>query len=101
MPPHHLNYLNFTSLEDLLRRLDLEVVDTMTSFPMELFLLMGENYVGNDIVGKDCHARRKRFDLSLEKAGLGDTRRKFYRALANAGLGREAVVIARKAKFAR
>ncbi len=101
VPPHHLNYLNFTSLEDLLGRLDLEIVDTMTSFPMELFLLMGENYVGNDTVGKDCHARRKRFDLSLEKAGMGDTRRKFYRALANAGLGREAIVIARKPKFAR
>ena len=101
VPPHHLNYLSFTTLEDLLQRLDLEIVDTMTSFPMELFLLMGENYVGNDAVGKECHTKRKRFDLALEKAGMGETRRKFYRALSNAGLGREAVVIARKPKYAR
>ena len=58
-----------------------------TSFPMELFLLMGENYVGNDAVGKECQSKRKRFDLALEKAGMGETRRKFYRALSNAGLG--------------
>ena len=30
--------------------------------------------------------------------GMGETRRKFYRALSNAGLGREAIVIARKPK---
>ena len=98
VPPHHLNYLSFTSLEDLLERLGLRVVDTMTSFPMELFLLMGENYVGNEEIGREVHSKRKRFDLALERAGMGETRRKFYRALSNAGLGREAVVIARKPK---
>jgi SAM-dependent methyltransferase len=98
VPPHHLNYLSFASLEELLERLGLHVVDTMTSFPMELFLLMGENYVGNDVVGREVHSKRKRFDLTLEKVGMGETRRKFYRALSNAGLGREAIVIARKPK---
>ena len=49
-------------------------------------------------IGQECHSRRKRFDLALEKAGMGDTRRKFYRALSNAGLGREALVIARTPK---
>ena len=95
-PPHHLNYFDFDSLTTLLERLGLEVLDAMTSFPMELFLLMGENYVGNDTLGRECHARRKRFDLSLEKAGLGHVRRRLYGALAKAGLGREAIIIARK-----
>ncbi len=95
-PPHHLNYFDFDSLDGLLRRLGLEVMEVLTSFPMELFLLMGENYVGNDVLGRECHARRKRFDLSLEKAGLGHVRRKFYSALAKAGLGREAIIVARK-----
>ena len=95
-PPHHLNYFDFESLSTLLSRLGLEVMEAMTSFPMELFLLMGENYVGNDALGRDCHARRKRFDTSLEAAGLGHVRRKLYSALAKAGLGREAILIARK-----
>lgn len=95
-PPHHLNYFDFASLSGLLERLGLEVMDALTSFPMELFLLMGENYVGDDSLGRECHSRRKRFDLALEKAGLGHVRRKLYGALAKAGLGREAIIVARK-----
>lgn len=95
-PPHHLNYFDFASLSALLSRLDLDVMESLTSFPMELFLLMGENYVGNDALGRSCHARRKQFDLSLERAGLGHVRRKLYGALAKAGLGREAIIVARK-----
>ncbi|MCE9522876.1 MAG: class I SAM-dependent methyltransferase [Alphaproteobacteria bacterium] len=97
VPPHHLNYFDFASLESLLKRVGLEIVETLTSFPMELFLLMGDNYVGNDAVGRECHARRKHFDLALEKAGLGDVRRKLYGALAKAGIGREAIIVARTA----
>ncbi len=95
-PPHHLNYFDFESLERLLTRQGFTVLDATATFPMELFLLMGENYVGDDAAGRACHARRKRFDLTLEKAGLGDVRRRLYRALGGAGLGREISIIARK-----
>ena len=95
-PPHHLNYFDFESLSTLLARLGLQVMEALTSFPMELFLLMGENYVGNDALGRECHARRKRFDLALESAGLSHVRRRLYGALAKAGLGREAIIVARK-----
>jgi SAM-dependent methyltransferase len=95
-PPHHLNYFDFASLSSLLTRLDFTVTERMTSFPMEAFLLMGDNYVGDPALGRACHTRRKSFDLALEQAGFGETRRALYRALAEAGIGREAVVIAVK-----
>ena len=95
-PPHHLNYFDFDSAAALLERLGFTVVERTTSFPMELFLMMGEDYIGNDAVGRAAHAKRKRFDLALEAAGQGETRRAFYRALAGAGIGREAVLIAVK-----
>ena len=95
-PRHHLNYFDFDSLANLLERLGLRVAERTTSFPMELFLLMGENYTGDAALGRACHVKRKRFDQALEAAGLGQTRRAFYRALASAGLGREAAVIAVK-----
>ncbi len=96
VPPHHLNYFDFASLSDLLSRLDFRVVERSTSFPMEAFLLMGENYVGDTALGRACHNKRKRFDLALEEAGQGEARRAFYRALAEAGIGREAALIAVK-----
>lgn len=95
-PKHHLNYFDFDSLAGLLERLDFQIADRMTSFPMELFLLMGEDYTQDPALGRACHAKRKRFDQALEAAGLGQTRRAFYQALAGAGLGREAAILAVK-----
>ena len=95
-PPHHLNYFDFESLTALLARLGFEPAARTTSFPMEAFLMMGENYIGDQVLGRACHNRRKKFDLAFEAAGLTGSRRAFYRALAEAGLGREAVVIAVK-----
>jgi 2-polyprenyl-3-methyl-5-hydroxy-6-metoxy-1,4-benzoquinol methylase len=95
-PPHHLNYFDFRTLSELVTRAGFEVSERATSFPMELFLLMGLDYTKDPALGLACHNQRKRFDLGLEKAGFQETRRAFYRALAAAGIGREAVVIARK-----
>jgi SAM-dependent methyltransferase len=95
-PPHHLNYFDFDSLSALLARLGLEVRERTTSFPMEAFLMMGERYVGDAARGRACHAKRKAFDFALEAAGLKETRRGLYRALAGLGIGREAVVLAVK-----
>lgn len=95
-PPHHLNYFDFEALENLLRRVGLTPVERQTSFPMEAFLLMGDDYVRQPDVGAACHARRMSFDLSLETAGKGDVRRSLYAALASSGIGREATVVAVK-----
>ena len=95
-PPHHLNYFDFESATGLLERLGFKVVERTTSFPMELFLMMGDDYTKDAALGRACHNKRKRFDLALETAGLKETRRAFYRALASAGVGREAVLIAQK-----
>ena len=43
-----------------------------------------------------AEAQPSKFDLAFEAAGFKETRRGFYRALAELGIGREAVVIAVK-----
>ncbi len=96
-PPHHLNYFDFESLSSLLSRLGFTPVERATSFPMEAFLMMSENYLGDPALGRSCHNKRKKFDFALEAAGLRDLRRAFYGALAGLGIGREAVIIAAKA----
>jgi SAM-dependent methyltransferase len=95
-PPHHLNYFDFATLANLLERLGFSVAEKTTSFPMEAFVLMGDNYTVDPALGRASHAKRKKFDLALEAAGLKETRRAFYRALAETGIGREAIVIAIK-----
>ena len=97
VPSHHLNYFTFDSISQLMERAGLKILSQTTSFPMEMFLLMGENYVGNDTLGHACHTKRKTFDLLLQQSGNGQLRRDFYALLAKLGLGREAIVIGQKA----
>lgn len=95
-PPYHVNYFTFASLRALCTRVGLGVVREDTNFPMEAFLLMGEHYVGNEDVGRACHRRRMALEQRLAAGGQNGLRRRFYAALAAAGLGREAIVYARR-----
>jgi len=90
--PDHINYFNFASLRQTLGQLGFETVYAQGDFPMEMFLLMGENYVGNPEVGGRCHARRVQFDLGLQP----QLRRKIYAALAAAGVGRDCLVFGKR-----
>jgi 2-polyprenyl-3-methyl-5-hydroxy-6-metoxy-1,4-benzoquinol methylase len=89
--PDHINYFDFESLGGLLERMGFEVVHRQSDFPMELFLLMGENYVGDSDVGGRCHEKRVRFETALPT----ELRRRMYEALAGVGVGRSCLVCGR------
>lgn len=95
-PPHHLNYFSFESLSLLMERCGYEVLLREASFPIDLFLLMGDNYVGDEALGRACHTKRKQFELVLHRAEFSHLKRSLYRGLASQGLGREALMVARK-----
>ena len=88
--PDHLNYFDFTSLGEILERVGFRVTQRSTTFPMELFLLMGDNYVADASLGRACHSRRRELELSIG----ADVRRSLYGAMAQAGLGRTCVMAA-------
>ncbi len=93
-PRHHVNYFSFASLSALLRSCGFEVVHQEASFPMEFFLLMGNDYVADPALGRECHRQRVRLEMRLAAAGCNDLRRRLYQHLATLGLGRIAVVYA-------
>lgn len=93
-PPHHINYFDGDSLGMLLSAAGFDVVRREATFPIDLFLLMGESYVGDDELGRRCHARRKAFELNLVQGGRNDLKRKLYSSLAELGVGREVVLYA-------
>lgn len=94
--PVHINYFTFDSLERLLQRAGFEPVRREATYPMEWFLLQGIDYIGHDSVGRRCHEQRMAFERNLESGGLGDLRRAFAKWLASEGIGREAIVYARR-----
>ena len=93
-PPHHINYFNHTSLAQFLQQNGLEVMKQETTFPLDLFLLLGFNYTQDDNLGRQCHSLRMQFEQELEKAGLCNLRNDLYDVFMKYGLGRLAVVYA-------
>lgn len=95
-PPHHLNYFDFDSLERLFERAGFRVLTRETTFPIDFFLLMGEDYVGNDALGRRCHAMRMRFESSFQRHGEQAKLARLYDSFAELGFGRHAIVYGRK-----
>lgn len=95
VPRHHLNYFNFTSIKNLLQKHQFKVMESQGTFPMEFFLLCGENYVGNGSLGRELHGKRKTFEKQMH-TGNPDLLQAFYQWLGEQKLGRSFVVIARK-----
>lgn len=95
-PPAHLNYFNRDSLKALLEGEGFNIVDELSSFPLELYLLTGQNYVGNGEVGRKIHEQRMLFEYNLRSTGRTEVLHKFYRALAEINLGRQILMIGEK-----
>jgi 2-polyprenyl-3-methyl-5-hydroxy-6-metoxy-1,4-benzoquinol methylase len=93
---HHLNYFNHGSLIRLLESSSFKIEKVTSSFPIDLFLMMGDNYIGNDNLGRQCHKRRMNFELLMKKSGNDDSMGRMYEYFAQLGLGREILVYARK-----
>lgn len=93
IPPYHINYFNFDSISRFMAANGFEIILNEATFPIDIFLLMGDNYVGNDTLGRSCHAKRKTMELNLAQVGMNDLQHKLYQAFASAGIGREAMVV--------
>jgi len=95
-PPHHINYFNFDTMKALLEKTGFSVAGATSMFPIDFFLLMGDDYVGNDELGRASHARRKRLDLMLGEPELKGFKKEMYELMAKHGIGREMIVYGEK-----
>lgn len=93
-PPGHLNYFSGDSLATLLGACDYDVRCLESSFPMELFLLMDDVYVGDGPLGAACHEKRMAFERKLRTLGYTKKLRGLYQALARLNLGRQVMAYA-------
>lgn len=94
-PPHHLNYFSVDSLRNFINSNGYEVILEESTFPMEMFLLMGDNYIEQPSLGRELHAKRKQFDINLSKYN-NEFKRKFYQSIAKLNVGRTIIMYARK-----
>tara|TARA_B100000965_G_scaffold397140_1_gene413177 strand:- start:46 stop:927 length:882 start_codon:yes stop_codon:yes gene_type:complete len=94
-PPNHINYFSSSSLANIIKKAGFEIIKKEASFPMEMFLLFGDQYVGNNELGSICHKKRVNFESLMVSHGYEDKLYSFYESLAELELGRQTVIYAK------
>lgn len=95
-PPGHLNYFNYDSLKKLLELNGFNFISAEASFPLEMFLLFGDNYVKNSDIGGLCHSKRMNFEKTFDELNQFDKLIELYESFAKIGIGRQIRVYASK-----
>ena len=95
-PPHHLNYFNMESLKKLMIDCRFKPIKSTVTFPIDIFLIMGKNYIDDDDLGRKCHNMRMEFEKQLHKAGKINLKNNLYDSFSELGIGRELIVFGRK-----
>jgi len=93
VPRHHINYFDSKSLNGLFARVGIQSVYETTSFPLELFMFMGEDYVGDNVVGKSIHKKRMLLESHFNNSNNNSLKRQIYNKFAELCIGREITVI--------
>lgn len=93
-PPNHINYFSHETLQCLLKGCGFRIVNCTASFPLDMFLLFGDQYVGNSDLGRQCHEKRVNFEKLMIKHGKAEKLKQLYASLAELNLGRSISVYA-------
>ena len=94
--PDHINYFDFDALARLLARAGLVEESRETSFPLELLLLTGTDYYSDSSLQEKVAPIVSGFENAWLKSEQGHRLSTFYEMLAGMGMGRSAVLYARK-----
>lgn len=86
--PHHLNYFTPDSLRKLAERAGFEAMRTTATFPMEIFALLGLDYVRWPWMGTIAHWLRMAFEAALLLVAP-KFKRRLFEWFARKGIGRE------------
>lgn len=88
-PPDHLNYWTSKTIRKFLLRCGFKIRYFTVDFPMEIFPLMGEDYITNPEVGRTAHLKRVQFEKFLCKANFNKFKDRLFETLARIGIGRD------------
>lgn len=94
--PDHVNYFDFQTAANLVERSGFKLLKRDTTFPMYLFLCLGQNFIGYKDVGPRVHLMHVRLELFLKRYKLNFLKRFVYSGLARLNLGRAVILYCRK-----
>ena len=95
-PPQHLFYWTPKTLQLCVRRAGFTILDMRGTYPIDQALFHGQNYIGNDVIGRQVHTARMQWELDMVHKGKWSQVEAEYRVNLQHRIGREIVCIARK-----
>lgn len=88
----HVNYGSYKFWGEQLRRAGFRCLEMQGTWPMEWFAISGDNYFGNDTLGKICHEKR----YKILSAMTFEQRQELGKSFAKMGIGRDILIYAQK-----
>lgn len=92
-PPEHLNYWSIESLKRFLLKCGFEILYCTVDFPIELFALMGEDYISMPEVGRRAHLRRVQLEKHIYDAKYSIFKDEMFESFARIGIGRDVQIL--------
>lgn len=89
--PDHLNYFNKQGIENLVKRAGFNIIHGEASFPMEMFLLMGDNYLKDRSIGKASFQKVVTMERIMRNYNSGMVS-ELYISLYMCGVGRSIIL---------
>jgi len=93
-PLDHINYWSPGSIKNFLQKCGFKIVYFTSDFPMEIFPLMGEDYVTDPAVGRAAHLKRVEFEKALHEANAEHFKDRLFECFAKLGIGRDMQILA-------
>ena len=81
-------------MSNLLESNSFKILLKESTFPLEIFLLMGNNYLDDNVIGKKKHIERMQFEKNLIESKKNDLKRNIYKHFADVGIGRSQIIYA-------
>ncbi len=70
-PPGHLNYFNIDNFKKFMTKMNLQIADLYSSFPIDFFIFhSGSNFITDQKNGKPAHRARVNLELLMAENGI-------------------------------
>lgn len=94
-PLDHLNYWSHNTIQNFLNKLGFEIKFITSTFPIDIFPLMGDDYIAHPELGRNIHLKVVQFEKYLHDTNSNEFKDALYSSFAKVGIGRLIIVYAK------
>ena len=95
VPPEHLNYFDKHSAENIAKKHGFDIVSGISTYPIDMFLLMGENYILDETLGPKTHQKIQNLENAILNSSYKSLLKDMYEKFYEIGIGRQLEITAR------